>query len=137
MILAAAIPNNHLAPPQSDRARKSEHNQLHLGARGCLQLRRMKFALTSLLLLAGGLGGCSTNPITGRSQLVGLVSEGEAIQGSAKAYQQMMADLDKKQKLDKSGEKDSPHAQQIQQISDRLIAQAIKFRPDSASWRWE
>jgi predicted Zn-dependent protease len=83
------------------------------------------------------LAACSTNPITGRSQLIGLVSEGEAIQGSAKAYQQMMAELDKKQKIEKSGEKDSPRARQIQQITDRLIAQAIKFRPNSAAWRWE
>src|SRR5438477_3250326 len=100
-------------------------------------MRAMKVGFSIVLTAALGLGGCSTNPITGRSQLVGLVSEGEAIQGSAKAYQQMMADLDKKQKLDKSGEKDSTRAQQIQQISDRLIAQAIKFRPDRAGWRGE
>src|SRR5437762_6078809 len=100
-------------------------------------MRAMKYFFAAVASTVLMLAGCSTNPITGRSQLVGLVSEGEAIQGSAKAYQQMMADLDKKQKLDKSGEKDSPHAQQIQQISDRLIAQAIKFRPNSASWRWE
>ena len=97
----------------------------------------MKFALTSLLLVAGGLAACSTNPITGRSQLIGLVSEGEALQGSAKAYQQMMADLDKKQKIEKPGEKDTPRLQKVQEITDRLIAQAIKFRPDSAGWRWE
>jgi predicted Zn-dependent protease len=104
-------------------------------------MRAMKCVFPALaaaaLAAALGVAGCSTNPITGRSQLVGLVSESEAIQGSAAAYQQMMADLDKKQKLEKSGEKDSPRAQQVQQITDRLIAQAIKFRPDSASWRWE
>jgi chaperone required for assembly of F1-ATPase len=87
------------------------------------------------LALGLALAGCSTNPITGRSQLVGLVSEDEAIQGSAKAYQQMMADLDKKQQIERSGEKDSARARKIQEISDRLIAQAIKYRPDSASWR--
>jgi predicted Zn-dependent protease len=100
-------------------------------------MRAMKIGFRVVLTLALGLAGCSTNPITGRSQLVGLVSDSEAIKGSAAAYQQMMADLDKKQKLEKSGEKDSPRAQQVQQITDRLIAQAIKFRPDSASWRWE
>jgi len=104
-------------------------------------MRAMKSAVPSVaaavLAAALGVAGCSTNPITGRSQLVGLVSEQQAIQGSADAYQQMMADLDKKQKLEKSGEKDSPRAQRIQQITDRLIAQAIKFRPNSASWRWE
>jgi len=105
-------------------------------------MRAMKAGLTfrlatAALAVAAVLAGCSTNPITGRSQLIGLVSEGEAVQGSTKAYQQMMADLDKKQKLEKSGEKDSPRTQKIQQITDRLIAQAIKFRPNSASWRWE
>jgi predicted Zn-dependent protease len=100
-------------------------------------MRAMKIGFSVVLTLALGLAGCSTNPITGRSQLVGLVSDGEAIKGSAAAYQQMMTDLDKKQKLEKSGEKDSPRAQQVQQITDRLIAQAIRFRPDSASWRWE
>jgi len=91
----------------------------------------------SLLIAAAALAACSTNPITGRSQLVGLVTEPQALQGSASAYQQMMADLDKKKKLDKGGEQDSPRTQQIQRITDRLIAQAIKFRPNSASWRWE
>src|SRR5438874_4528299 len=105
-------------------------------------MRAMKAGLTfrlatAALAVAAVLGGCSTNPITGRSQLIGLVSEGEAVQGSTKAYQQMMAELDKKQKLEKSGEKESPRTQKIQQITDRLIAQAIKFRPDSAGWRWE
>src|SRR3954466_8849088 len=98
---------------------------------------KLRGGLVSSLLGLAVLAGCSTNPITGRSQLVGLVSESEAIQGSAQAYQQMMADLDKKQKIEKSGDKDSARARKIQEISDRLIAQAIKFRPDSASWRWE
>ena len=98
---------------------------------------KLRRGLASSLLGLAVLAGCSTNPITGRSQLVGLVSQSEAIQGSAQAYQQMMADLDKKQKIEKSGDKDSARARKIQEISDRLIAQAIKFRPDSASWRWE
>ncbi|HUQ73887.1 MAG TPA: M48 family metallopeptidase [Burkholderiales bacterium] len=94
----------------------------------------LKFLAAAMVLVAG----CSTNPITGRSQLLGLVSEREAIQGSAQAYQQMMTDLDKKKQLDKgTGETESPRAKKVQEITDRLIAQAIKFRPDSASWRWE
>jgi predicted Zn-dependent protease len=99
-------------------------------------MRAVKRRLT-LLVAAAALAACSTNPITGRSQLVGLVTEQQAIQGSASAYQQMMADLDKKKKLEKGDEKDSPRTQQIQRITDRLVAQAIKFRPNSASWRWE
>ena len=93
--------------------------------------------LAAAVLLAG-VSACSTNPITGRSQLLGLVSEKEAISGSAQAYRQMMAELDKKKQLDKgSGDTQSARALKVQEITDRLIAQAIKFRPDSSSWRWE
>jgi predicted Zn-dependent protease len=97
----------------------------------------LRGGLASLALGAVALVGCSTNPITGRSQLTGLVSESEAIQGSAQAYKQMMADLDKKQKIERPGDKDSARARKVQEITDRLIAQAIKYRPDAASWRWE
>src|SRR5205085_3961617 len=55
----------------------------------------------------------------------------------ADAYRQMMADFDKKKQLDKAGETETPRAKKVQEITDRLIAQAIKFRPDSAGWRWE
>jgi predicted Zn-dependent protease len=81
---------------------------------------------------------CSTNPITGRSQLLGLVSEKEALSGSAQAYRQMMADLDKKKQIERgTPDAESPRLKKVQEITDRLIAHAIKFRPDSASWRWE
>src|SRR3954467_11775976 len=101
-------------------------------------MRAMKNGFIVLLTAAFSLAGCSTNPITGRSQLVGLVSESEAISGSASAYRQMMADLDKKKQIDHgSADAQSPRAKKGQEITDRLIAQAIKFRPDSAGWRWE
>src|SRR5690242_4897474 len=77
--------------------------------------------------------GCTTNPITGRTQFVGLVSESEAISGSAQAYQQMMGDLGKKKQV----ERDTARTRKVQEITDRLIAQAIKFRPSAAGWRWE
>jgi hypothetical protein len=87
---------------------------------------------------AVGVSACSTNPITGRSQLLGLVSEDEAISGSAQAYRQMMAELDKKKQIEHgASETESPRLRKVQEITDRLIAQAIKFRPDSGSWRWE
>jgi predicted Zn-dependent protease len=95
-------------------------------------MRAMKTAL-NLLVVALALAGCTTNPITGRSQLVGLVSESEAISGSSAAYQQMMGQLDKKKQV----ERDSARAQKVQEITDKLIAQAIKLRPQAASWRWE
>ncbi len=43
-----------------------------------------------VLAVAALLGGCSANPITGRSQLM-LVSEQSAIHGSASAYTNMIA----------------------------------------------
>jgi predicted Zn-dependent protease len=101
-------------------------------------MRAMKNGFTVLLTAALSVAGCSTNPITGRSQLVGLVSEQEALSGSAQAYRQMMADLDKKKQLERpSGDSDSSRVKKVQELTDRLIAQAIKFRPDAAGWRWE
>jgi predicted Zn-dependent protease len=90
------------------------------------------------LVLMAGVSACSTNPITGRSQLIGLVSESEAISGSAQAYRQMMAELDKKKQIERgAGPQDSARLKKVQEITDRLIAQAIQFRPDSAGWNWE
>src|SRR5712664_3819198 len=83
-------------------------------------------------LALGALVGCSTNPITGRSQFM-VVSEDMVIGQSAAAYNSMMGDLGKKKKV----EADSPHAERVRQITDRLIAQAVRFRPDSAKWSWE
>jgi len=92
----------------------------------------------AVVVLLAGVSACSTNPITGRSQLIGLVSESEAISGSAQAYRQMMADLDKKKQIDHgTAEAESPRQKKVQEITDKLIAQAIKFRPDSAGWKWE
>src|SRR4051812_12710686 len=103
-------------------------------------MRPMTTALKTLatLVILAGVSACSTNPITGRSQLTGLVSQSEAISGSASAYRQMMAELDKKKQIDRgTSEGDSPRLRKVQEITDRLIAQAIKFRPDSSGWQWE
>src|SRR5712664_431997 len=83
-------------------------------------------------LALGALVGCSTNPITGRSQFM-VVSEDMAIGQSAAAYNSMMGDLGKKKK----GEADTPRADKVRHLTDRLIAQAVRFRPDSAKWSWE
>src|SRR5256884_7743881 len=86
--------------------------------------------LAALALAA--LVGCETNPITGRSQFM-VVSEDMAIGQSAAAYNSMMGDLGKKRKV----EADSPRAERVREIPDRLVAQAVRFRPDSAKWQWE
>ena len=89
-------------------------------------------AFRSLCLLAMALlTSCATNPITGRSQLL-LVSEQSAIAESAQAYQSMMSGLGKKGKIST----DSKFSARIHLITDRLIDQAILFRPETRNWAW-
>ena len=84
-----------------------------------------------LPLLALLLSACSTNPITGRSQLL-VISEQSAIAQSSQAYQAMMGELDKKGKLS-SNEKLKAR---IYLITDRLIDQAVVYRPETRDWAW-
>src|SRR5688572_9857602 len=56
-----------------------------------------------------------------------------AVSQSAAAYTQMMGQLDKKKQI----ETGTPRAEKVREMTDRLIAQAVRFRPDSASWAWE
>jgi predicted Zn-dependent protease len=86
-----------------------------------------------VLLLPLFLAACQVNPITGRNQLL-IVSDGQAISASASAYTQMMGDLGKKKQIDAP---DSARVRKVHEISNRLIAQAITLRPDSANWNWE
>src|SRR5688572_27931838 len=88
----------------------------------------LRILIVSLLLLAG----CTTNPMTERSQFI-VVSDRMAVTQSAAAYTQMIGELDKKKKI----EADSERANKVRGITDRLIAQAVRFRPASASWKWE
>src|SRR5689334_23133514 len=85
-------------------------------------------AAAALALLAG----CTTNPMTGRSQFM-MVSEETAISGSASAYTGMMGDLSKKNKIVVGTER----ADHIRAITNRVVAEAIRFRPDSVNWNWE
>jgi predicted Zn-dependent protease len=88
----------------------------------------VRTAATLLFLLAA----CTTSPLTGREQFL-LVSDSTAVSQSAAAYSQMMGDLGKKKKI----EKGTPRAEKVQEITDRLVKQAVRVRPDSASWKWE
>jgi len=78
------------------------------------------------------LAACTANPITGRSQFM-VVSEKMAMGESAAAYSSMMGELGKKKKLEAEGER----TKRIREITDKLIAQAVRLRPDSANWKWE
>ena len=91
-------------------------------------MKRLLLPLAVATLLAG----CQANPITGRSQLM-IVPESLAVSESAAAYAQMMGQLGKKKQI----EADSARALKLRDMTDRLVAQAIKLRPDSADWKWE
>jgi predicted Zn-dependent protease len=93
---------------------------------------RSFFKCLAALAILAALAGCAANPITGRSQFM-VISEKMAIGESAAAYGSMMGSLSKKNKI----EADSERAQKVREITDRLIAQAVRFRPESAAWKWE
>lgn len=88
---------------------------------------RLTFILSLPLLLVA----CSTNPITGRSQLL-VISEQSAIAESAQAYQTLMGSLDKKGQIST----DQKLNARIRLITDRLIDQAVIYRPETRNWAW-
>jgi len=83
------------------------------------------FALVTLLLAA-----CATSP-TGRRQLM-LVSEQQAISASKTAYAQTLKPLEEEGKVDN----DPVLKKRITTITERLVAQAVKMRPETAGWEW-
>ena len=85
-------------------------------------------ALALLLLLTA----CQTSSLTGRSQYM-AVSEQMAVSQSAAAYVQMMGELDKKKKIEAGTERE----RRVREITDRLVAQAVRVRPDAKGWVWE
>jgi len=85
-------------------------------------------ALALLLLLTA----CQTSSLTGRSQYM-VVSEQMAVSQSAAAYVQMMGELDKKKKIEAGTERE----RRVREITDRLVAQAVRVRPDAKGWVWE
>lgn len=87
--------------------------------------------LIVLICLASVLLACATNPVTGRRQLM-LVPEGQAISASKDAYVQMLKPIKAEGKLDS----DPKVRDRVVQITERLVAQAIKFRPETENWEW-
>jgi predicted Zn-dependent protease len=86
--------------------------------------------LTALLVTVTLLAACATSP-TGRRQLM-LVSEDTAIQSSAQAYVQQVGELRKEGKLST----DRSLIRRVEDITEKLVAQAIVMRPDSDDWQW-
>jgi len=85
---------------------------------------------STILLCAVLVTGCATS-ITGRRQLM-IVSEDSAIAASKVAYAEMLKPYAEKGKLD-----DDPVLKnRVYKITGRLIAQAIKIRPETKNWDW-
>ncbi|HEY7759177.1 MAG TPA: M48 family metallopeptidase [Burkholderiales bacterium] len=91
----------------------------------------MKLATcAAALVFAAMLAACAETPVTGRKQLM-LVSEDEAITASAQAYQEVL-----KQEGGKVNTDPALKAR-AETITGRLVAQAIKYRPETADWKWQ
>lgn len=82
------------------------------------------------ITLLSALTACATSP-TGRHQLM-IVSEQQAIDESAQAYVQTMAPLEKQGKINS----DPALSARVEEITGRLVTEAIAMRPDSADWLW-
>lgn len=92
-------------------------------------MKRLIAISLSLPLLVSA---CVTNPITGRSQAA-LVSDAEAAKASQKAYSQLLAQARQHRALDTGAQ----NVDRIRTITDRLVVQAEKFRPETRKWKWE
>ena len=83
--------------------------------------------LTALSLLAA----CATVPITGRSQLM-LVSEETAIAASEPACFKLLSGPAQEGRLDN----DPALRARVVRIAGRIVAQAIRLRPETHDWEW-
>ena len=81
--------------------------------------------LYAVLLMA-----CATSP-TGRRQFM-IVSEDTAISASKEAYVEMLKPYEQQGKIDN----DPALKERVYRITGRLIAQAIKMRPETKNWDW-
>ena len=92
----------------------------------------MKYYKTiAAILILVFVTGCATTP-TGRKQLM-LVSEDTAIEGSKEAYVKMLQPLADDGKINN----DPAVHQRVINITERLVAQAIIIRPETAKWDWQ
>ena len=98
----------------------------------------MHAQLRSVLLSCSFVGaamlgaGCETNPVTGRKQVM-IVSEDQAQSASAQAYAKTVSQARAQRKLDTN----SARSARVQQITSRLVAQAVKIIPESSDWKWQ
>jgi len=91
-----------------------------------MPIRSLTHILLLLLVVA-----CATNPVTGRKQLM-LISEKQSIVASRDAYVKLMEPLEEEGKINTDPEVEK----RINLITAKLIAQALKYRPETESWDW-
>jgi predicted Zn-dependent protease len=91
-----------------------------------MNIHKPLLAIVSSLVVVA----CATSP-TGRKQLM-LVSEQQAITASRQAYAQEMGKYKQEGKL----VTDPRLLGRIERITERLVGQAVRMRPDSAQWQW-
>jgi predicted Zn-dependent protease len=84
----------------------------------------------ALVVITSLLSACATN-VAGRRQLM-LVSEDSAIAQSKQAYIETMNKLSAEGKL----VTDQRLLNRVNTITGRLVAQAIKYRPETQRWEW-
>ena len=89
------------------------------------KIRYAIFLLFTILIVS-----CATSP-TGRHQLM-IVSEDSAIAASKQAYTEMLKPYEKQGKIDNN----PALRDRVYRITGRLIAQAIKMRPETKDWSW-
>ena len=77
-------------------------------------------------------GGCATNPITGRDQLM-MVSDQEAAAQSGQAYSQLLGKAQKSRALDTH----QATVNRVRNITERLVEQAQSMRPETRAWQWD
>lgn len=92
---------------------------------------RKAFATLGLALVAL-LSGCATNTMTGRMQMT-LGSEQDLIAESAQGFEAMKSQHAARRELVTH----APTIKRINTITNRLIEQAVLYRPESAAWDWE
>ena len=91
------------------------------------KMKRLHLGFLAIVLL---ISACATSP-TGRRQLM-IVSEDRAISASRQAYTEMLRPYEEKGRVNN----DPDLKKRVYAITGRLIAQAIKMRPDTKDWEW-
>src|SRR5690606_18786913 len=94
-------------------------------------VHRLLAALVAIQL-STGVSGCSTNPVTGRSQIM-LVSDDQAARQSAQAYDQLLMNAGSQGVLNE----DTFMIERVRSIGEPLIKQSVELRHEIHNWQWE